>query len=153
MLASPDIELVVPMLTNKVPMAAQINVPESAQAATKPVHAASNEKLSKLEDELAKLREMIAAVVTKQDNFESSSVPGVPAGVPPPPPPPPMMGMMPPPGVDAPMGAGAIPAEYVPFQKMLKMRVPPGAVQIKMLAKGLDPAVLGLAPGGAPPGM
>ena len=44
-----------------------------------------------------------------------------------------------------------MPPEYVKYQKMLKMHVPRIAVELKMKAEGLDPAVLdGVAPAATP---
>ena len=45
----------------------------------------------------------------------------------------------------APPPATAVPPEYAPFQKLLKLGMPPEQVALKMSSQGMDPGVLGLS--------
>eukprot|EP00051_Salpingoeca_urceolata_P030793 m.9591 g.9591 ORF g.9591 m.9591 type:complete len:668 (-) comp3555_c1_seq1:68-2071(-) len=75
--------------------------PQSGQKATpkQEAPALSHDKVEELEKELAKLRTMIAMVVTKQEDLQANSAGPAPFAcpAPPPPPPPPMVGGPPPP--------------------------------------------------------
>ena len=103
---------------------------------------ASEEKLEMLSKELTKLREMIAAVVTKQDSFVPMMAGGGGGGG----------GSAAPPPL--PSGSSLGP-EYQPFLKMIKHGVPRGAVDMKCQQAGLNPALLdggrASALGGPPP--
>jgi hypothetical protein len=107
-----------------------------------PATAASDEKLAALSAELAKLREMIAVVVTKQDSF----VPAPPsfaefAGAPPPPPPLPpnfmggggQTGPPPPPPPPPPSAASLLDSKKIDIsaliQKTRKGQAKPGGVK------------------------
>jgi hypothetical protein len=104
--ASSAKETIMVMCDNSKAGAADEGIDDEGMGTRKPTPAASDERLAALSAELAKLRELIAVVVTKQDSFVPA--PAAFAGAPPPPPLPNFMSGAPPPPPPPPPSAASL---------------------------------------------